>query len=204
MTNERIEAVVGFRVVLGTVRVVRAQLTFHPSKFVEEQQQLTLHAREGELHQTVGVDVDQVGAGVGRGLVLFLLQDVGGRRRVGARREAQEPRVPVLVGGAAVEHHDGRRRFRGGAIGALRRRRRVRHDRGRGNGRLRYDHVCAARAPHRGGQQQKRQRRHVVRVVIDDDLFLPWTKTRADGCERAKRFCCELRGNKKQTNKQTK
>lgn len=136
-----------------------AALTFHPAQFVEEQQQLALHARERQLHQTVGVDIDQMCARVGPRLVLFLLQDISGRGRRGicrAHREAQEPRVPgvVGIGAAAVVHRDGRRQRR-------RRRRRDCPVSGNGGrrrvvgsrGRVRRDNV-GGRETRRRGQQQ--------------------------------------------------
>jgi len=58
-----------------------------------------------------------MGARIGGRVVLFLLQQrVGGctGRLVGAHREAQEPRVPVVVFATrAVVHHYGRWRFGG-------------------------------------------------------------------------------------------
>lgn len=129
-------------------------LTFHSAEFVQEQQKLALHARERQLHQTIGVDVDQMRARVGGRFVLFLLQRVGagrGRRRgrlVRAHREAEESGVTVLLDRGTVVDHNGRR-FRGfsgcgGGIGGLR----VRRDRGRGIRRVRQDHV-GGRAPRR-------------------------------------------------------
>lgn len=154
--------------------IIDCALTFHPAQFVEEQQQLALHARERQLHQTIGVYVNQVGAGVGRRLVLFFLQGVGVRRWIRSQRKAQEPRIPGLVGdtafaGATVVHHYCRRhRWRrfwvpAGSVSRFRRDdgigdrcgRGVSH--GDGRGRVRDENVGgrAAHTPHSRRDQQK-------------------------------------------------
>lgn len=132
-----------------------------------------MHTWERQLHQTVGVDVDQMRARICRRLVLFLLQRVGaGRGRRGclirAHGEAEEPGVAVLLCRGTVVYHYGRRfRDRAGFSGGcgddgLR----VSGDhRGRGIRRVRHDHV-RGRAPR--GQQYDRHggQHHIVPLTV--------------------------------------
>jgi len=150
----------------GYTVTTASTLTFHPAELVQEQQQLALDARERQLHQTVGVYVDQMGARVGGRVVLFLLQQRVGRgagRLVGTHREAQEPRVPGVVfatdtDGAVVNHY-GRRIFGGtrrsggpGLRGPVCGRRRTVRNHGHGRG-FRDGKGAGGRTPSRRGQQ---------------------------------------------------